>query len=57
MQFAVVLESSGAELERQVITLEGSAEDNDDQIAAAAEDVICGWTLSLGDTIRIIEVL
>jgi hypothetical protein len=57
MQFAVVLESSGAELERQLVTLEGSAEDNDDQIAAAAEDVICGWTLSLGDTIRIIEVL
>lgn len=28
MKFAVVLESSGAELKRQVITLEGSAEDN-----------------------------
>lgn len=57
MKFAVILESSGAELERQVITLEGPAEDNDDAIAAAAEDVICGWTLSIGDTIRIIEVL
>lgn len=50
MNIAVVLENAkGEQLEREVTQAEA------DDVDTAAQDVIAGWVLSVGDTIKIVE--
>jgi hypothetical protein len=52
MKIVMILENSAqCELDRQVIDVP----DGDDLVDVAAQSVIEGWTLSVGDTIRIVE--
>jgi hypothetical protein len=55
MKFAVILESSGGELDRAVITAPLGVVP-DDWINNAIHDVIEDWILSIGDTIEIVEL-
>ena len=52
-RIAIILENSpGCELDRTVLTLS----DDDEEAHRAIHDELAGWTLEVGDTIRIIEV-
>jgi hypothetical protein len=57
-RIAVVLEGPGGELDREELTLDAAAYENDPDQAVndAVGRVIEGWLLSIGDTIRIVEV-
>lgn len=51
MKVAIILENAGGELDRQVIEIH----DDDDQHVMIS-NVIEDWLISVGDTIRIVEV-
>lgn len=58
MKVAVILENSAGVLDREEFTLDAAAyEDDPDQtLNDAIQPTIEGWLLSIGDTIRIVEV-
>jgi hypothetical protein len=54
MKITVTLEASGGEIARETVEFE-AGEDESEAISIAAQGVIEGWTLSIGDTIKIEE--
>lgn len=51
MKVAVILENIGGELDRKVIDIHDEGDEH-----AAIEEVLEEWLISVGDTIRIVEV-
>jgi hypothetical protein len=58
VKVAVILENSAGELDREefVLDAEAYADDPDQTLNDAIQPTIEGWLLSIGDTIRIVEI-
>ena len=55
MDIDVILENGGGELDRARLNI-AEGEDFDDRVDYEVANVIEGWMLSVGDTIRIVEI-
>lgn len=56
MRVLVILENSGGVLAREIVEVPGTIDTYDsDELDFAASNVIATFTLSIGDTIRIVD--
>lgn len=55
-KFAVILEGQGGELDRNTYTIPADCADPDQYVDDVATACVDGWILSIGDTVRIVEV-